>query len=304
MDLVDAHHHLWDLESGRYPWHEEAATAEAAGRQSYLIDTYLAEARPQGVRRSVHVEGNYDPGDPAGETAWLQGIADEHGFPHAIVGYAPLHAPDIQAILEAHLVHPNFRGIRHILNWDPDWRLSQCDRPDYLENPAWRQGFGLLGGYGLSFDLHAFPWQLPAAAEVARAFPDVSVVVDHLGLPAHRGESGWDSWRSGVEQMAGCDNVTMKLSGFGMYDPDWDAARIAPYVDLLLDRFGPDRCMWGSNFPVDRRWKTYEEVVRHVTAALGGLSETERAAVLAGTATRVYRLDSEPAAEGATFPHA
>lgn len=303
MGIVDAHHHLWDLGQNPYPWHDRATTAEARGRETYLIETYLADAVPHGVDRSVHVEGNFDPTNPVGETAWLQKIADEHGFPHAIVGYAPLHAPNAEGILEAHLVHRNFRGVRQILNWDPDPILSQCDRPDYLDDPAWRRGFNLLARHSLSFDLQAHPWQLPAAAQIAHRCPEVQIVVDHLGMPVHRGEAGRDTWRHGVEALAACDNVTMKLSGFGMFDPSWDAVRIAPHVELLLDRFGCDRCMWGSNFPVDRRWKTFSGVVADVTTALGGLSADERASVLSGTATRVYQLPSIPPAQGTEPSH-
>jgi predicted TIM-barrel fold metal-dependent hydrolase len=288
--FVDAHHHLWDFESNFYPWHEAAATAEAASRGMYLIDDYLADVGERTLHRSVHVEGNLDPSDPVGETAWLQAIADEHGFPHGIVGYAALHKPDVQQVLEGHLEHRNFRGVRHILNWDPDSRMSQCDRPDYLEDRSWKQGFALLGRYGLTFDLQAHPWQLPQAAAVARECPDVGVVVDHLGMPIYRGEAGWETWRDGVRTLAGCANVTMKLSGFGMFDPAWSAGSIQPWIDELLDCFGPDRCMFGSNFPVDKRWKSYEQVVRGVETALRELSDAEREAVMVGTATQVYRL--------------
>src|ERR1700761_4017946 len=193
MRFVDAHHHLWDLEKYRYAWRENAATSEAAGRATYLIEDYLTDASEYGLYRSVHVEGNFDPSDPVGETAWLQQEADVHGFPHGIIGYAALHKPDVAAVLEGHMQHRNFRGIRHILNWDPNPQLSQCDQPDYMDDRRWRSGFALLGHYGLSFDLQAHPWQLHQAAALAAEHPDVQVIVDHLGMPVYRGEAGWES---------------------------------------------------------------------------------------------------------------
>jgi len=196
----------------------------------------------------------------------------------------------VEAVLEAHCRHRNFRGVRQILNWDPNPLLSQCARVDYLGDRRWCAGFALLGRYGLSFDLQAHPWQMPEAASLARAFPEVQVVVDHLGMPAYRGEAGWDSWRAGVEALAGCANVSVKLSGFGMFDPAWTAASIRPEVELILDRFGVDRCMFGSNFPVDKRWKSFVEVVEGVDSALVSLSPTERDAVFARNAIRIYRL--------------
>ncbi len=290
MRFIDAHHHLWDLEKHRYTWHEESGRAKAAGRGTYLAEDYLADAGQHGLWRSVHVEGNYDPSDPVGETAWLQRIADSHGFPHGIVGYAALQQPGVEAVLEGHMQHQNFRGIRQILNWDPNPRLSQCDRPDYLDDQQWQAGFARLGRYGLSFDLQAHPWQMEQAAQLAAQCPDVAVIIDHLGMPVYRGEAGWASWRHGVQVLAAHDNVTVKLSGFGMFDPAWTSNSIRPEIEVLLESFGTRRCMFGSNFPVDKRWKTYREVLDGVETALQGLSDAEREDVLAGTAERVYRL--------------
>jgi predicted TIM-barrel fold metal-dependent hydrolase len=290
MRFIDAHHHLWDLEKHRYAWREKSATSEAAGRGTYLIGDYLADAGLYGLYRSVHVEGNFDPSDPVAETAWLQQVADTHGFPHGIVGFAALHEPNVAAVLEGHLQHRNFRGIRHILNWDPDPQLSQCDRPDYIGDRRWRAGFAFLARYGLSFDLQAHPWQMHQAAALATDYPDVQVVVDHLGMPVYRGEAGWESWRHGVQALAGCGNVTMKLSGFGMFDPAWTSESIRPEIDVVLECFGVKRCMFGSNFPVDKRWKSYRQVLEAVEAALPGLSDSEREDVLVGTAAHVYRI--------------
>lgn len=290
MRLIDAHHHLWDLEKHRYLWHEQSSAEEGTGRGTYLIGDYLADAGQHGLYRSVHVEGNFDPSDPVAETAWLQQVADVHGFPNGIVGYAALHEPDVEAVLEGHLQHRNFRGVRQILNWDPNPQLSQCDRPDYLGDRRWRAGFALLARYGLSFDLQAHPWQMHQAAALATEYPDVQVVVDHLGMPIYRGEAGWDSWRRAVQALAACPNVTMKLSGFGMFDPAWSGDSIRPEIEVLLESFGTGRCMFGSNFPVDKRWKSYRQLLEAVQAALRGLSDSERQDVLAGTAGRVYRL--------------
>ena len=290
MHFIDAHHHLWDLEKHRYAWHGQSETREGAGRGSYLIEDYVADIGQHGLYRSVHVEGNFDPSDPVAETAWLQQVADTHGFPNGIVGYAALQDPGVEAVLEAHMQHPNFRGIRQILNWDPNPLLSQCDRPDYLSDRRWGAGFALLARYGLSFDLQAHPWQMHQAAALATEYPDVPMVVDHLGMPVYRGEAGCDSWRSGVQALAACPNVTMKLSGFGMFDPAWSGDSIRPEIEVLLQSFGTGRCMFGSNFPVDKRWKSYGQVLEAVQAALRGLSDSERQDVLSGTAARVYRL--------------
>src|SRR5206468_2658705 len=130
------------------------------------------------------------------ETAWLQGIADEHGFPHGIVAYAALQVPDLDEVLRAHALHANLRGIRQILN--PD----QCERADYLSDPTWRRGYARLADYHLSFDLQALPEQFDAAADAALAYPEVPVIINHAGMPRDQSRSGLDRWRIALRALA------------------------------------------------------------------------------------------------------
>lgn len=290
MKLIDAHHHLWDLAAHRYTWAQGDHGAEAQGRGSYLIEDYLADAAHHELVASVHVEGNFDPSDPVAETAWLQSIAERTTYPQAIVAFAPLQDPDLARLLDAHARFANLRGVRHILNWDPDPLLRQCERPDYLTDRQWQAGLRLLARAGLSFDLQAAPWQMVDAARLAASLPDLQVVINHAGMPAQPSEAGRESWRRGMAGLARSDNVTVKLSGFGMFDPGWNAASIRPVVTELLELFGPSRCLFGSNFPVDRRWRSFDGVVSELDRALSDLSESEREAIFVKNAQRVYRL--------------
>jgi predicted TIM-barrel fold metal-dependent hydrolase len=155
--FVDAHHHLWDLERNPYPWLTiEPPPQMVSGdirplRHSYRLGDYLADAREQNVIRSVHIEAGWDPKQPVMETEWLQGLADEHGYPHGIVASARLDAPDVEDTIARHVEHPNVRGIRQILSWHEDPVLCQCDKSDYLTDPAWRLGFALLERYDLLY---------------------------------------------------------------------------------------------------------------------------------------------------------
>ncbi|MDQ3809519.1 MAG: amidohydrolase family protein, partial [Chloroflexota bacterium] len=160
LPKVDAHHHLWDADLYNYPGLRRPNTAVV---RRYLLDDFLADAANQSVRKSVHVQGEIAREQSVAETEWLQNIADRHGFPHAIVAYAPLQDPGVDAALDAHARFANLRGIRQILN--PD----QCERPDLLTDPAWRAGYTRLAHYGLSFDLQVLPDQMPDAADLARA---------------------------------------------------------------------------------------------------------------------------------------
>jgi predicted TIM-barrel fold metal-dependent hydrolase len=218
------------------------------------------------------------------ETAWLQAIADRHGFPHGIVAYAPLQDPQVETLLDAHARHANLRGIRQILN--PD----QCERPDYLTDPRWQAGYARLASYRLSFDLQALPSQMFDAARLAGAHPDISMVVNHTGMPRDRTADGLDRWRHGMRLLAEQPNVTTKISGFAMFDPHWSTESIRPLVLETIDIFGTDRCMFASNFPVDKRSTTYDalfQAFHHLTAAF---SLTERQNLFYANAARIYRL--------------
>lgn len=297
IPVADSHHHLWDLGSPiRYPWLQEPGDGEGFTgdtspiRRDYLIGDFLADCAGSAVVRSVHVQAECDPRDAVAETRWVQGIADEVGFPHGIVAFVALAQDDAASVLEAHCRYPNMRGVRQLLNWDARPGRSQTDRGDYMTDPAWRRGFALLGTLGISFDLHVYPWQMQDAAALARAFPETSLVLDHTGLPADRDEAGREAWRLGMRALAGCPNVTVKISGLGMFDHSWTAESVGPFIDETIETFGVDRCMFGSNFPVDRLYSDYATLVSNFREAISGYSENEQRLLLHDNTVRVYRL--------------
>lgn len=300
MEIVDPHHHLWDLDRHRYPWLQERPMPDrgwgdlAPLQRSYRIADLRADAAAAGVTllKSVHVQANFDPADPVGETRWLDGVAADPasgGLPTAIVAFADLSAPDAPQVLAAHAAHPRVRGIRQVLNRHPDPRLNRAPR-DYLADPAWRRGFGLLAGFGFSFDLQVYRHQMAEAAALARAHPDTLLVLGHAGMPAERDPEALADWRAGLRTLAAEPNVVVKLSGFGMTDRHWTTASLRPIVEACLDAFGPERAMFASNFPVDRLMASYGRLWAAYDALAAGFSETERRALFRATAERVYRI--------------
>jgi predicted TIM-barrel fold metal-dependent hydrolase len=286
--IVDAHHHLWDLERVRYPWLVADPDPDAwVGditpiRRNYLVDEYVAEATSCGVGLSVHVEAACDPHDSLAETRWLQAVADGHGFPHAIVAAVRLEDPGVDDVLEDHVRSPNVRGIRQML--DRDEGLSVMARPD------WQRGLGRLPAYSLSFDLQVNPDQLDAAADLAGRNPDLVFVLNHCGMPRDRTRPALDQWRRGLRRLADHPNVTAKISGLGMFDHGWTADSIRPYVREMLDAFGVERCMFGSNFPLDKLYSSYAALVSAMEQLTSTLSPEERRAFFHDNAVRVYRL--------------
>lgn len=295
LPKIDAHHHLWDLQHNDYPWLREIGAARMYGDyramcRSYLIEDYRADSAPHNVVKSVHVQANWNPQDPVGETRWCQSVADRHGFPHAIVAHANLAEPCIETILEAHRESDNVRGIRHILGHTDDPRLERRDRPDYSVDPDWERGFALLAKYQLSFDLQAFPPQMEAVARLASRHREVTLIVCHTGFPWDRSPQGIALWRSGMRRLAELPQAYAKLSGPGMVMVDWTVERFAPFIHETIELFGPSRCMFASNVPPDALHKTYDEIYAGFYAFASHYSPDEQQQMFYHSAARAYRI--------------
>jgi predicted TIM-barrel fold metal-dependent hydrolase len=292
--IIDAHHHLYDLEKHRYPWLQDGVKPIVFGDysaicQSYRVGDFLADCRNQNVVKSVHLDVGFDPLDPVGETRWLQSVADAHGFPHGIVGYANLAMPNVRDILEAHLAFANFRGIRQSLNYHPDPVKTYLDRPGVSREPDWRRGFALLRDLGLSFDLQIYYPQMDEAYELARAFPDTQIILNHTGMQVD-GAGHFAAWKAGMLRLASAPNVACKISGLGMGDWHWTVDSITPYVLSAIEAFGVDRCMFASNFPVDKLFGSYDAIFDALKAITAGFPRGERRRLFHDNAERFYRL--------------
>lgn len=297
MDIIDPHHHLWDLEHLHYPWLAEPVEHivgdYSAIRQSYLLADFRADTGNQALKRSVHLEAASDPGAPVDETAWLQAVADDPrsgGFPHGIVAHADLGADDAEDTLERHCRHANIRGIRQMLNYGDEPKLRVAGRGDLMTDERWRAGFALLKKYGLSFDLQIWPWQMEDAASLAGDFPDIQLILNHAGSPIEQDDAGLARWRLGMERLAQAPNVAVKISGLGMFDADWTTESIRPLVLETIDAFGVERAMFASNFPVDKLMGGYDRIWESFDTITAAFSEDERRKLFHDNAKRYYRL--------------
>lgn len=294
LPFIDPHHHLWDLEANYYPWLTDGVKPSAFGdyeaiRKSYLLDDYLEDARNQNLVKSVHLDVGFDPSDPVGETRWLQEIANKRGFPHGIVGYADLSKPDVGDLLDRHMEYPNFRGIRQSMNYHPDPAKTYQARPEVSRTPQWRRGFGELAKRRLSFDLQLYYPQMGEFLELARDFPDVQIILNHTGMQVD-GPEHFGAWKKGMHQLAQAPNVACKISGLGMGDWKWTVATIRPYVEEAIAAFGVGRCMFATNFPVDKLFSSFDAIVNAFKEITRGYTHQERLALFHDNAARYYRL--------------
>jgi predicted TIM-barrel fold metal-dependent hydrolase len=292
---VDAHHHLWDAVQNSYPYLTDGSRARMHGKPlplRYGIDDYKRDIGGLNIEKSVHIQCGWNPADPVGETRWLEGIAREHGYPHAIVAHADLSAPDVEAVLAAHaMASPRLRGIRQHVGWHDNPRYRLGPRPDMMKEPQWRRGFALLGKYRLSFDLQAFYPQFDDARALAEEFPETTILLGNSGMPVDRERASLNAWREALHRASECPNICIKLGGFSMVDHDWSVDTISPFVDAMIDAFGVERCMIGSNFPTDSLYRDFKPMWRAYHQVAASLCAGARDQLFRRTATRIYRLE-------------
>jgi predicted TIM-barrel fold metal-dependent hydrolase len=314
LAICDPHHHLWDRPDSRY-----------------LLDELLADTRDGGhnITETVFVECSamYRKDGPTamasvGEVEFVQGIAAQsasgiYGDPRlaaGIIGFANLAlGSDVIEVLEAHIAasRDRFRGVRHASVWDASPELTSYKKPPegLLGDSKFREGVAALGNLGLSYEAWLYHTQLMELVDLAQAFPNVPIVLDHIGGPIGIGpyedkkDEVMANWKAGITALAACPNVVVKLGGFGMplggfgwHERDKPASStelaqtMGPWYLHCIEEFGVDRCMFESNFPVDKQSVSYTVLWNTFKRTAEGFSADEKAALFRGTALRAYRI--------------
>lgn len=281
-ETIDAHQHFWRLDLPfDYGWLD--APEHAPIRRDFLPEHLAVHLRSAGVQRSVFVQTQHN----LEENRWALQLADENDFLAGVVGWVDLASPRCEEQLLEFADHPKFVGVRHITQDEPD--------DDFIVRPEILRGLKVLEKHRVPFDLLFYVKHLKHAATLARQLPELPMVVDHLAKPRIRtGER--EGWIDDLRSAASFPNVYCKLSGM-ITEADWRTwkpADLKPYVEAALEAFGPERCLYGSDWPVCELAGRYEQVHSALVEILGALSETERNQIFGDTARRFYNL---PAAE-------
>jgi predicted TIM-barrel fold metal-dependent hydrolase len=289
-EIVDSHVHLWDLSdpSLAYTWLDPAnphgiLSPAEVGRLSstkrYQAGDFLADATEGSVFHGVHVQAAVGISDPVQETQWLEIQRTSTGFPDAIVGHVDLadkHAPET---MDRHLEQsPVFVGVR-------DFGTG-----DYLNDPSWLRGFSALGQRGLVASLDLTWERMDDALTLASAHADTTIVVDHMGMPMALDADYFDLWARAMHRLAQAPNVVCKISELCMVRHGWDETAARPWMAECLSAFGADRCVIGSNWPVESLYLTYSDLADAYRRLVSPYSEDEKRAILAGNARRLYHL--------------
>ena len=287
--IVDPHQHFWKLGNLHYPWlMDEPQSGFVKSHpdltSDYLIANLRDDAQDINLVKTVHVEAVPSPADSVAETQWLSELAnadENQGFPHGIVASVDLTRSDFTEKLNEHVLYPNLRGVRQILNW--------ISEPLMLDD-NWRKNFSQLEELNLIFEMHIEPPQMADAAKLAADFPGIQIVLNHTGLPDLEIDEGVEAWRKGMTLLAQNENVKVKLSGFGMLGPHFTTAFIRPFVLESIDIFGVARCMFASNFPVDRLFVSYQDLWTSYMKVTEAFSEGEKSCLFHDNAVTYYRL--------------
>lgn len=298
--FVDAHHHLWNPVSADpdvgYVWLRDIGAPKPFGdptpiQRDYGIDEFQNESR-QTLVASVHVQADGAIPDPVAETRYVQALANQQRLPMAVVGFVNLSSRDAERVLDAHAASPAFRGVRQIVAHVPTRPDISFSPRELLDDAGWRDRFSLLDERGLSFDLQAYPEQMPRFADFLATHPTVPVAIDHCGCPWDQSAAGLERWRDGIRALAALPQCRMKISGLGMYNPGWTRNTARAVLDTLFEVFGPDRLMFGSNYPVEKLARPYDDVLDDVVSVAGEAGDEACRAVLETVASAFYRLDT------------
>ncbi len=294
--IIDAHQHFWDLNRNYHPWLCDQPPMPfrygdyRAIRRSYLPEDYRRDARGFNLLGTVFVETEWNPADPIGETRWLQGVIEEHGLPSVVVAQAWLDRDDAAEVLAAQAAFPPVRGIRHKPRVAAAPAAVDPGAPGSMGDPRWRAGYALLEQHALSFDLQTPWWHLREAAELARDFPGVQMILNHTGLPADRSDAGLDGWREAMAVLSGQPNVAVKISGLGVPGEAWAVQANRRIVLDTIDIFGVERCMFASNFPVDSLVADFEIIYRGFMRIVEHYPASDQRGLFCDNARRIYRI--------------
>lgn len=290
MEMIDTHVHFWDLRRGEvsYPWlapgtrHPVLGEIDQIKSPLYDAESFIAESRHAHVTKVVHVEADARSSKPRAETDWVEDMARVSGFPTAIVAHVNLAAPDASDRLAAERNCKLVRGIR-------DFGMTP-----YLVDPASRprfeDGVRALEASGLLLDLDCAWPEMAAARKFAARHPSLTIVLEHFGYPRRRDTEYFSSWRTGIHELALAPNVSCKLSGLGMTDRRWTIESLRPWIETCIESFGAARCMYGSNWPVDRIASSYDAMVAAFHELIAGCNNEEREAICSGNAKRIYGI--------------
>ncbi|VVE15713.1 amidohydrolase [Pandoraea eparura] len=297
LPIADAHQHFFDVDRNHYPWLSDKPVDNFRYgnydkiRRTFLPDDYFRATGRHRVVKTVLIEAEWNPADPLGELQWVEALAHDQGFPHAMSAQVWLDRDDVNQVLDTYARHPLVKGVRHKPTAVARHEYSSgFTAPGSMRDPAWRDGYAGLGPRALLFELQVNWWHFGEAAELARDFPQTQIVINHTGLPADRSDDGLRAWRLALETVAREGNVHLKISGICVPGQRWSVEGNGPVVRTAIDVFGTHRCSFASNYPVDTVVDDMTDIFDGFKAIARAYSVEDRLRLFYDNTARVYDL--------------
>ena len=294
--IIDAHHHLWDLSKNYHPWLCDAKLIPfrygdyTTIRKNYLLPNYLSDAQHYQIQGSVYVETEWDPLDYKGEVLYISELLKTQRLPTVAVMHVKLDDINVEEKLLYQCQFDFVRSIRHKPKAHP---YPGNNEPGGMENPQWLIGFEYLSRLGLRFDLQTPWWHMREAYALACAYPYTSIIINHSGLPADRSIDGLHHWKQAMQRVSECPNVSIKISGICTPKNPWTVEANKWIVQTLIELFGITRCMFASNFPVDKVCASFDEIYGGFEKIVASFTHQEKDMLFRTNANRIYAMGLE-----------
>ena len=294
MTAVDCHFHVWKREN--LPWLNGPMVPRIFGpyepiRRDYPIEEYMDDAKSAGMQKVVYVQPNWGPDDAVREVAWVESLAERTGWPHAIIGPANLMHDSCIDVMRAQAASSGrMRGCRQQLHWHENPQYRYAPVPDQMNDPDFRRNLAHVEKMGWLFELQVFSGQMQDAAQLVKDFPSITFVLVHAGMLEDKTPETVTRWQNGMRLLAENANIVLKFSGQGTFPHCVDQNWIDTVVDDCIATFGSARCMFGSNFPIEKLWTDYPTLLGAYKSAMEKYPEQDRRNVFGATAERIYRI--------------
>lgn len=293
--VIDAHHHVWEPRKNNYPWLSgDTLVPHRYGdyspvKKTYLPDDFRRDAAGQNIAATVYVDAEWDPTDPIGETRYVTSLHERFDLPNAIVAQAWLDRADVADVLAEQAKFYLVRSVRHKPGGATSLAEAKSGVRGLMSNDRWRRGYELLAKHNLHFDLQVPWWNLAEAVDLVRSFPQTTLIINHTGVPNDRAPETKVGWRAGMAALAAEPNVVVKISGLCLPGQPWRTEDHEWIIGHTIALFGPDRVMFGSNYPVDGLMARYDQIFGTFREITAPFTDAEKRAMFHNNAIRIYR---------------
>ena len=291
VKVIDAHHHIWRLSD--LDWLKGPTQPRIFGnydkiRRDYLIDEFITDASSQNVVGSVYIQVNWPNSRELEEVDWVTDVVSECNWPMSIIAYADFDSENCTETLRLLSQNKLVKGIRQQLHWHVNPKYRFASAPDIMMNETWRHNFSILQDYDWLFELQVFSSQMSDAANLAHYFRKIPMVLQHCGMPEDASKAGMKMWSDGIKRLSQETNIHCKFSGLGTFIHSVSPDFISEITEKCIEFFGPRRCIFGSNFPIEKLWTSYGELLDGYKQSLERIPLDDKQAIFYDNAKKLY----------------